>query len=58
MGKGKELDDMTVKLLAAYAELDPRTIRRASRDGIDKMRAAKDRERLRKAAKKLGVKLP
>jgi len=56
--KQKELDDKTVMLLAAHAELDPRTVRRASRDGIDSMRAAKDRERLRDAAKKLGVKLP
>jgi hypothetical protein len=54
----KELDDQTVMLLAAYAKLDPRTVRRASRDGVDKMRAAKDRENLREAAKKLKVKLP
>ncbi len=51
------LDEKTIRLLAAHAELDPRTVRRASRDGVDTLRAAIDRERLRTAATKLGVKL-
>ena len=50
-------DRKTIRLLAAYADLDPRTVERAFRDGVDKMRAKDDREKLRKAAKKLGVTL-
>jgi len=54
----RELDDKTIKLLAAHAELDPRTVRRAVEEGVDAIRAAADRERLREAAKILKVKLP
>lgn len=53
----KDLDDKTIKLLAAHSELDPRTVRRATREGIEAMRAGRDRDALRDAAKKLGVKL-
>jgi hypothetical protein len=58
MKKPAELDLKTIRILAAHAELDPRTVRRASRDGVDTLRAEIDRDRLREAAKKLGVKLP
>jgi len=44
--------------LAAEAQLDARTVERAARDGVSKLRAAVDRERLTAAAKRLGVKLP
>jgi len=50
-------DRKTIRLLAAHAELDPRTVTRAIENGVDTMRAKEDREKLRKAAKKLGVKL-
>jgi hypothetical protein len=53
-----EFDDKTIKLLAAHAELDPRTVRRAMEHGVDAIRAAADRDRLREAAKQLKVKLP
>lgn len=54
----KELDEKTIKLLAAHAELDPRTVRRAMREGVDALRAERDRDQLREAAKTLKVKLP
>lgn len=44
--------------LALESELDPRTIRRALRDGVSSLRAEASRERLTRAAKKLRVKLP
>lgn len=52
------LDEKTIRLLAAHAELDPRTVKRALEDGIDSLRIARDRDRLRAAAKKLEITLP
>lgn len=54
---GDEEKIVTVRRLALEAQLDVRTVQRAMKNGIDKMRAAVDRERLKKAAKKLGVEL-
>lgn len=47
-----------IRLLAAYAELDERTVERALVLGLDQMRAKRDREALIAAAKALGIKLP
>lgn len=41
--------------LAAEAELDPRTVKRAVDRGIDTLRAEVDRSRIRAAADKLGL---
>jgi hypothetical protein len=43
--------------LAAESGLDPRTVKRAVDRGVDVLRAEVDRERLRAAAVKLGVRL-
>lgn len=43
--------------LAAEAQLDPRTVKRAVERGVEKMQAAVDKERLRAAAAKLKVKV-
>jgi hypothetical protein len=51
----KPTDKADVLRLAAEAQIDPRTVKRAIRDGIDTLRAEVDRERLRDAAKKLGL---
>jgi hypothetical protein len=44
--------------LSAEAQLDPRTVQRAAERGVDSIRAEVDRQRLRDAAKRLGVELP
>ena len=43
--------------LAAEAELDPRTVKRAVDRGVDTLRAEVDRSRIRAAAEKLGLEL-
>jgi hypothetical protein len=43
--------------LAAEAELDPRTVKRAVDRGVDTLRAEVDRDRIRAAAEKLGLAL-
>jgi hypothetical protein len=53
----KKVDRTAILLLAAEAQLDPRTVKHAIEKGISSLRAAVDRERLRAAAKKLGVAL-
>jgi hypothetical protein len=47
----------TILRLAAETQLDPRTVKRAVEEGVGALKAAIDRERLREAAKRLGVKL-
>lgn len=44
--------------LAAESELDVRTIDRAAVEGVSALRSEVDRERLKKASKRLGVTLP
>lgn len=51
------LDRKTILTLAAEAEVDERTVRKAEREGIDAIKGVASRERIRKAAKRLGVKL-
>lgn len=53
----REISRGDVLRLAAEAQLDPRTVKRAVARGIEKMKAAVDRERLRVAATKLGIKV-
>ena len=43
--------------LAAETRLDPRTVERAVKNGIEALRAGVDRERLKAAVDKLGLKL-
>lgn len=47
-----------IRRLAAWADLDERTVERALVVGLDGMRSKKDREALQQAAKDLGIKLP
>jgi hypothetical protein len=51
------LDRKTILTLAAEAEVNERTIRRAEREGVGVIKGEAAKERIRKAAKKLGVKL-
>jgi hypothetical protein len=44
--------------LAGEAELDPRTIERAQVEGVQSIRSESDRERLRKALRRLHLELP
>lgn len=43
--------------LAAEAQLDPRTVKRAVERGVEKMQATVDKERLRAAATKLKIRI-
>jgi len=43
--------------LAAEAQLDPRTVKRAAESGIASLKAEVDRTRLKAAAQKLGLKI-
>ena len=51
------LDRPTLLRLAGEAELDPRTVKRAVEHGLASLHGEAARNRLRTAAKKLGVKL-
>lgn len=53
--KPAELTRGDILRLAAEAQIDPRTVKRAIDHGIDALKAAVDRERIRLAAKKLGL---
>lgn len=49
------IDRAGILRLAADAQLDPRTVKRAVEHGIDSLRAEVDRSRLREAANRLGL---
>ena len=53
----KPVDRSIILRLAAESQLDPRTVKRALEDGVTTLRAEVDRQRLRDAAKRLGVML-
>ena len=53
----REVSRGDVLRLAAEAQLDPRTVKRALERGVESLQAAVDKERLRAAAAKLGVKI-
>jgi hypothetical protein len=53
----REITRTDILRLAAEAELDPRTVKRAVDRGIDTLRAEVDRTRIRAAAEKLGLQL-
>lgn len=55
--KNVEITRADIYRLAAEAQLDPRTVKRALERGIDSMQAAVDKERLRAAATKLKLKV-
>lgn len=57
MAARKEIDRSVILKLAAEAQLDVRTVRRAFEKGIDALKAEASRSRLREAAKKLGIKI-
>ena len=51
------LDTATIAKLAAEAQVDRRTVQRAIEHGLDALRNGYGKDRLRVAAKKLGVRL-
>jgi uncharacterized protein (UPF0147 family) len=51
------IDRAGILRLAADAQLDPRTVRRAIEYGIESLKAEVDRDRLKAAANKLGLRL-
>lgn len=53
----REITRADVLRLAAEAQLDPRTVKRAVERGIEKMQATVDKERIRAAAVKLRIKI-
>jgi len=53
----KEISRGDVLRLAAEAQLDPRTVKRAIERGIESLQAAVDKDRLRAAAAKLRIKV-
>lgn len=53
----REISRGDILRLAAEAQLDPRTVKRALERGVSKMQAAVDKERIRAAAAKLGIKI-
>jgi predicted DsbA family dithiol-disulfide isomerase len=53
----REISRGDILRLAAEAGLDPRTVKRALERGVEKMQAAVDKERIRAAAVKLGIKI-
>jgi hypothetical protein len=50
------IDKAVVLRLAADAQLDPRTVERAIREGLKALKSGFARERLRIAAEKIGLK--
>jgi hypothetical protein len=52
-----KIDKKTIRILAAHAEIDPRTVERALREGVESVRSHANRERLIAAAKEMGIKL-
>ncbi len=57
MKKNNEIDRADIMRLAAETGLDARTVKRAVDRGVESIRAEVDRERLKDAAVKLGLKL-
>jgi hypothetical protein len=55
--KRVEVDEKTIMLLAAEAQVDRRTAKRALIEGIEAVRGWVVKERLRTAAKKIGLNL-
>jgi len=55
MESTREITRSDILRLAAEAELDPRTVKRAVDRGIDTLRAEVDRTRIRAAAERLGL---
>jgi hypothetical protein len=55
MGLRSQIDRAGILRLAADSQLDPRTVKRAVEHGIDSLKAEVDRNRLREAAKRLGL---
>lgn len=53
----KNVSRADILRLAAEAQLDPRTVKRAIEQGVDKMQAEFDKERLRAAAAKLKIRI-
>lgn len=51
------LDRKTILNFAAEAEVDERTIKRALAEGVGAIKGTAAKERIRKAAKKLGIKV-
>lgn len=58
MTRTKDLERADILRLAAQAELDVRTVKRAMANGIGSLRAEVDKERLRVAAKSLKFSIP
>jgi hypothetical protein len=58
MNDDKQLSHADVLHLAAEAELDPRTVRRAWDEGLNALRSEVDRARLIRAAAKLRIEWP
>lgn len=52
-----QADEKTIALLAAEAQVDPRTARRALAEGVGAVRGRFVKDRLRQAAAKLKIKL-
>lgn len=53
--KRSPIDRTAILRLAAEAQIDPRTVKRAVENGVASLRAEVDRQRLREAAKRLGL---
>jgi hypothetical protein len=53
--KAITLSRVDILRLAAEAQIDPRTVKRAIDHGVDALKAHVDRDRIRVAAKKLGL---
>ena len=53
----KQVTRADILRLAAEAQLDPRTVKRAVERGVEKLQAAVDKDRLRAAATKLKVRI-
>jgi len=53
----REITRGDVLRLAAEAQIDPRTVKRAVERGVECMRATVDKDRLRAAAAKLKIKV-
>jgi hypothetical protein len=53
--KKPTINNSDILRLAAESQLDPRTVKKAVDNGVDSLRAQVDRQRLREAAKRLGM---
>jgi uncharacterized protein (UPF0147 family) len=53
----KTINRSDILRLAAEAQLDPRTVKRALEKGIDRMQTEVDKSRIRAAAAKLKIKI-